>query len=87
MRVTTTSARVFSANETRPSTTNWRATPTADGSTNCGMNARKKAAVIGFKALTTAPSRKARPGPMAATSNGAAAARASRTVLKPSQSR
>ena len=59
-KATTTSARVLSATDTKPSTTNCSATFPLLGSTNCGTKARKNAAVLGFKASTSTPSRKAR---------------------------
>ena len=53
-----------------PRTMNYVAT-FADGSTNCGMKARKNAAVFGFSASTTTPpSRKARLTPVVCTSVG-----------------
>src|SRR4051794_27868341 len=61
-KATTMSARVLSATDTKPSTTNCSATLPAAGSTNCGTKARKKAAVFGFSASTSTPSRNARRG-------------------------
>lgn len=53
-RVTTTSAAVLSATEMVPRLTYCRATSAA-GSINCGMKARKNAAVVGFSASTIMP--------------------------------
>lgn len=73
-----TSAAVLSATEMRPRAANCRVTLPADGFTNCGTKARKNAAVLGFRASTRTPSRKARRAPTGgAAACPAAAARAS----------
>ena len=83
--VTSKSTLVLNATEISPRTTNCEAM-FADGSINCGMKARKNAAVFGLSASTTMPSRKARRAPVVCTCVGPTT-RASRHVFIPSQTR
>jgi hypothetical protein len=77
--VTTASASVFNATEMKPGAMNCRPTWPRVRSTNCGMKARKKAAVLGLVASTRMPSRNARRGPIdVATVSPANAAAVSR---------
>lgn len=61
--VTIRSTLVVRATEISPSAMNCAAT-SADGLMNCGINARKNAAVLGLNASTTMLSRKARRAPV-----------------------
>jgi len=57
------SARVLSATDTKPSTTNCSATWPSVGSTNCGTKARKKSATFGLRTFVISPCRKAAENP------------------------
>src|SRR5229473_916875 len=57
--ITMMSANVLSVTEINPSVMNCSAGLPAAGSRNCGMNARKKAAVLGLSASTRTTSRNA----------------------------
>src|SRR5882724_2364969 len=79
-------SKCIERSEIRPSIMNWSAGYPTAGSRNCGMNARKKAAVLGLKASTTTPSRNTLFAPVGPVSAGGALL-ASQMVLIPSQIR